>query len=147
MKNEKTNKIVILPNPNQLILLRDIQKEICMENKQSLPILPLCVKSDCLKTLGQKITQVSLNSIEKDDDGIFFIFVQLETDGKTSVGKLLLCTPGKSPAFSETFLADITEKLKKIGKLSPFRIAKIETEEYEKGTKWKILEEKWCKLK
>lgn len=138
-ENGKTEiEIVILPNPNQMILLRKMQKEI-----RGIPVLPVCLRCEALTSLSDKITKAEPKDIF-EKDGKIILRVEMEINGKVSEGRILLCEDtfgetdsGKTPDLSEFPLK----------KLSPFRIVRMETEELSNGTKWKVVEEKWCKIK
>ncbi|MBR4600745.1 MAG: hypothetical protein IKO39_11945 [Treponema sp.] len=139
MEKEKIKtETVILPDPNQMILLRKMQKEI-----GGIPVLPVCLRCQALTSLSDKITKAEPKDIF-EKDGKIILRVEMEINGKVSEGRILLCERAFSTADSENvpYLSDYPLK-----KLSPFRIAKMETEELPNGRRWKILEEKWCKIK
>ncbi len=131
-------EIVILPNPNQMILLRKMQKEI-----RGIPVLPVCLRCEALTSLSDKISKAEPKSIF-EEDGKIILRVEMEINEKVSEGRILLSENTFGTVGSRETL-DLSEFPLK--KLSPFRIVKIETEKLSNGTKWKILEEKWCKIK
>lgn len=138
-ENGKTEiEIVILPNPNQMILLRKLQKEI-----GGIPVLPVCLRCEALMRLSDKITKAQPTGFF-EENGKIILIVEMEINGKVSEGRILLSEntfrtagSGKTPELSESLLK----------KLSPFRIVKMESEKLSNGTKWKVVEEKWCKIK
>ena len=139
MENGKTEiEIVILPNPNQMILLRKLQKEI-----GGIPVLPVCLRCEALMRLSDKITKAQPTGFFEENGKIILRF-EMEINGKVSEGRIALCEDtsgtagsGKTPELSESLLK----------KLSPFRIVKMESEKLSNGTKWKVVEEKWAKIK
>ncbi len=142
MENGKLKtEIVILPNPNQMILLKALQKEF-----RGIPSLPLCLRCDALKSLSDKITRAEPREII-EEEGRIILKVELEINGNLSEGRIELCE--KSSASCGTTSLEKTADLSdySLKKLSPFRIVKMETEELENGKKWKVTEEKWCKIK
>ena len=118
-KGKIETEIVILPNPNQMILLRKLQKEI-----RGIPVLPVCLRCDGLTGLSDKITKAEPKSIF-EEDGKIILRVEMEINEKVSEGRILLSEntfgtagSGKTPELSESLLK----------KLSPFRIVKMESE-------------------
>ncbi len=142
MENGKLKtEIVILPNPNQMILLKALQKEF-----RGIPSLPFCLRCDALKSLSDKITRAEPREII-EEEGRIILKVELEINGNLSEGRIELCE--KSSVSCGTTSLEKTADLSdySLKKLSPFRIVKMETEELENGKKWKVTEEKWCKIK
>ena len=137
------SEIVVFPNPNQLILLRELQKKTC-----ALPALPLCLRCAELKDIKDKITKTEPEEFLIEGNRVF-IKVGMEVNGKSCEGRIelgekdYLTDSGNSEGMS--FPCPIQESLS-IKKISPFRIVEMETEEFENGTKWKILREKWGKI-
>ena len=157
MKSES----VIFLNPNQLILMRNLQEKICataskkIQKTESLicvPALPICVKSDDLKE-NSKITKAAPSKIYIEENKIF-LKVGMEIDGCESCGKIELCemifeNAGCTGTFglkSEDFSAIWEDFAPKIKKISPFRLVQIETEEFANGRTWKVTDEKWVKI-
>ena len=146
---------VIFPNPNQMILLRSLQREICCE-WDFLPVLPIFLKSEKLTGFNAKITKIEIDNLEKivcGEKEIVFLKVSLEINGENADGKIVL---GEKDSDSEKGQTDIKQpsdndenllSLKSLKKLSPFKISEIETEELENGRRWKITREKWGKLR
>lgn len=134
---------ILLPNPNQLILLRELQKEFC-----SVPALPLCLKCPKLNGLKDKISKAEPSGLFIEDRRLF-LRVEMTVNGKCCEGRIELGDyrlksdndSGEEPSFS-----CLTRKTLPFKKLSPFRIVKIETEDFENGKKWNVLEEKWGKV-
>ena len=152
MKNEN----FILPNPNQLIFLRKLQKEICDCLNESefcaVPSLPICLKCENLFDLNAKITKIEANEIESDEEGVF-LSVNLEINEKNESGKIELCKFNKNYGTSEeknqifaSMKNLLQNQIAEIKKISPFRICEMETEDFVNGKKWKILREKWGKI-
>ena len=148
-------------NPNQEILIHEMQKEVCAkfakknpkkEKVFCLPILPICITNEDLHE-NAKISKASPRNIFINENKIF-LKIEMEIDGNESFGKIELCkqilkttdsSKGfllKNDDFSEIF-EKFSEGLKKI---SPFRLVQIEKEEYENGVAWKIKSEKWGKI-
>lgn len=152
-------KIVIFPSPNQQILLRDFQKKICsaLNSKRNadffaFPRLPLCVESENLKEMSARITKIEPTGLEFSENK-FFLLLEMCVDGENSEGRLELCRiEGENPENEinfrkpEEFLGLESEILAKIKKISPFRLALLETESHENGLEWKVTEEKWGKI-
>ena len=150
------SEIVILPNPNQLILLRKLQNEIC--RKAGLyPVLPLCVKCEKLTGLDSKITKIEVKDLQTEENSsqkIISLSVELEINGESASGRIEIGKePGEKASSSKKWQAEfpldseIEESLGPVKKLSPFKIAELETEEFENGRRWKISGEKWGKLR
>ena len=141
----KKTRIVIIPNPNQLILLRDLQKELC-----SVPTFPIYVECDELKSLNDKVTNA-------EPEGIFtetkiYLGINMEVNGKKCSGRIELGENKgnfqKTQSNSKDIPTNFSQKpLSESGlkKLSPFRIVELKSEHFENGLKWKILREKWVK--
>jgi len=130
-------KIVLLPNPNQLILLRKLQKELCL-----LPLLPLSAECNELNDLNAKITKAELKKLEEkesDRKRIIFISLEMEINGKICEGKIELGE--KTCQIPCNDILNIPFK-----KLSPFKICETEITEKENGREWKIFREKWRKI-
>ena len=139
MENDKIKtETVILPDPNQMILLRKLQKGI-----RGIPVLPVCLRCEALTSLSDKITKAEPKDIF-EKDGKIILRVEMEINGKVSEGRILLSENTFGTVGSRE-TPDLSEFLLK--KLSPFRIVRMETEELSNGTKWKVVEEKWCKIK
>ena len=142
MKNGKfKTEIVILPNPNQMILLKALQKEF-----RGIPSLPICLRCDALKSLSDKITRAEPREII-EEEGKIFLKVEMKINGELSEGRIELCEK-TCESYGTTSLEKTPDlSAYSLKKLSPFRIVKMETEELENGKKWKVNEEKWCKIK
>ncbi len=151
-------KIVLLPNPNQLILLRKLQKELCL-----LPLLPLSAECNELNDLNAKITKAELKKLEEkesDRKKIIFISLELEINGKICEGKIELgedyrVKPDNDRGYKsdndnerKTNTSVILSETKNLPfkKLSPFKICETEITEKENGREWKIFREKWRKI-
>ena len=160
-KGKLRRDTVIFLNPNQIILIRDLQKDVSFllnrslqvkEKAFCLPLLPICVRNKDLheKTRIKKAKPCGLYTTESK----ICLKIEMEIDGKESFGKIELCGlifekrdfPKGFPIKNEDF-SEIWEKFApKIKKISPFRLVQIESEESEKGIVWKVLKEKWVKL-
>ena len=173
MKTEKSglkSETVIFLNPNQVILVREAQKKLCAavselheahtdwENFLCVPTLPLCIRGLELKNLGDKITKAEPCEFFFEN-GRIFLSVRLEINGTESHGKIELCkiyieesesNGMKSEPNLEAELSSPrfdTENFLAIKKFSPFRICEMESEDFDKGVTWKILREKWGKIR
>ena len=153
-------KIVIFPNPNQILLLREIQKEICSQlNKNKILIIPIFpIYAECyeLKNFSDKITELEPCEIffEKEKFSLKF---KIKINEKFSTGKIELCQKISQPKeqddkilkffeIEETKQKNFQNHLLKIKRLSPFRIVEIDVEEAENRKSWKIMREKWGKI-
>jgi hypothetical protein len=151
------NEIVIFPNPNQEIILRNIQKELCAlinENHEqglfAVPILPTCIKNDELTSMESKISKVLSDGVVRHENN-FVLQIQMNINEKDSLGKIELCRifeeKSKNNLAKELVVKKISEtQLSPQIKFNSFRIVRIETENCQTGIKWKVLEEKWKKL-
>ena len=149
-----------MPNPNQLILVREMQKAVCVALRETVPVpvLPLCVKSEKLQNLTDKISKAVPESIffkrnchSEPRKEFIFLSIDMTINGKQCKGTIELCKiRSENDCNIGEKLAEIQEKcavpLTKIKKISPFRIVELETEEYENGRTWRVLSEKWGKL-
>lgn len=139
MENLKLkSQIVIFPNPNQLILLRKIQKELCKEGDSVLPLYPICLKCKELKGLNDKITKSDVQGFYIEEKKIC-LSVALEINGKEAKGYLELCESNEESQNQIRFDIPFT-------KISPFRIVEMKSQESEKGLEWKVSREKWVKI-
>ena len=130
-KSSQKSEIVIIPNPNQLILLRNLQKELC-----SIPTFPLCLRCALLKDFSDIISKNEAKDLYIEKNKIF-LKVCLNVNGTDGEGKIEL---GEA-------LSQIHElPSPKIKKISPFKIAQMKTNEYKNGREWKITQEKWVKF-
>ncbi|WP_294429302.1 hypothetical protein [uncultured Treponema sp.] len=139
------SETVILPNPNQLILLRELQKKLC-----SVPALPLCLKCSELHDITDNISKSDVKGIYIEENRIF-LRIETTVNGKECEGRIELGEGVKrfndsDDKEKERFLNLAQEMASKIKKLSPFKIAQMETEEFENGRIWKITKEKWGKV-
>lgn len=142
MENVKfKTEIVILPNPNQMILLKALQKEF-----RGIPSLPICLRCDALKSLSDKINLAEPKEII-EEEGKFFLKVEMEINGEHSEGRIELCEKSSDSCGTTSLEKTVNLSDYSLKKLSPFRIVKMEIEELENGKKWKVTEEKWCKIK
>lgn len=156
MRREKTetkSETVLLPGPNQLILLRELQKEICAEINSldvgalAVPCLPVCLRSAGIKDLKDKITRTETAGVRSDADTVF-LEVGMTVNGEECDGKIALvrteqCGGGVSGVAVPLKDRAVSQRLRKI---SPFRIAEMETEESELGREWRVLRERWGKI-
>ena len=132
-------EIVVFPNPNQLIILRKIQKSLC-----DVPTLPLILKCTELHDLSDLISKAVPEGYYIEEKKLF-IKVAMEINGKACEGSIEL---GKTNGFSQES-SDInpeTTSLLKMKKISPFRIVEMKSEEFQNGITWKIVREKWKKI-
>ncbi len=127
---------VIFPNPNQLILIRKLQAQI-----GGIPVFPICIRCQELKELSDKISKSEISNLFFED-GSVFLSVKLEINQKETMGRIEL-----SKSLSELKIRLENTEIKQIKKISPFRIVKMESEEFKNGVKWKITAEKWVKIK
>ena len=128
-------EIQIFPNPNQLILLREIQKKVC-----KIPCLPLSLTCPELKSLSDKISRARVHKFFISENKVILKF-DMEINGKECEGQIELGKAGFLPKNPESILPE------QIKTLSPFRIVKIEKSEFQNGLTWKILQEKWVKIR
>ena len=122
---------VLIPNPNQIILLRELQKVACF-----VPSLPLCVRCEELSSLKDKISKADVKGLFVDGNNLF-LSIDMEVNGKACEGRIEL---GEKRA---DYATDAPLKIKKI---SPFRIVEMELEESTNGRTWKVKKEKWGKI-
>ena len=129
----------IFLNPNQIILIRNLQKELY----PALPLLPICIKNEDLHE-ESKVTKARPAGIYKQNDKIY-LKIEMEIDGKESNGTIELCRflSDENTLDCQKLWESFSTGIKKI---SPFRLVQIETEEGEKGTIWRVVKEKWKKL-
>ncbi|MCR4823587.1 MAG: hypothetical protein K5873_12025 [Treponema sp.] len=133
-------EIVLRPNPNQLIILRQIQKFL-----KGFPILPLCIKSPGLKKMDDRIEDVKALNLEIKEKKLL-INVELKVNSLSCHGEMPLCQYEKELP-SESELVQLQNKIfPQIKKFSPVKISLMEEESLEKGKQWKILKEKWLKF-
>ena len=146
------NEIVLLPHPNQLSLLRTAQKELCslLHAFTAIPVLPLCVKCSGLHQFDDTITHAVPTGVFFDSDCVFLI-IDLEINGKTTNGSIALCR-----LMSKTEMAEAERaKVRLIGehlcaslkKISPSRVAQLETEETDVSITWSVVRSRWVKLR
>ena len=139
------DEIVLLPNPNQLILLKDLQKEICRTISGFMPVYPICLKCGELCAVTDKITKADVGKVFLEK-GRIFLSVGLEINGIAATGRIELCEIlEENPEINsknDFSIEDLPFK-----KLSPFRIVEMNSEECENGLRWKITAEKWGKVK
>ncbi|MBQ9622122.1 MAG: hypothetical protein IJJ71_00950 [Treponema sp.] len=145
------DEIVLLPNPNQLILLKDLQKEICRTISGFVPVYPICLKCGELCAVTDKITKADVGKVFLDK-GRIFLSVGLEINGNAAEGRIELCEIDEenlTKEAQESFSAEAILSQEEIPfkKLSPFRIVEMNSEEYENGVHWEITAEKWGKVK
>lgn len=152
-------EICIFPHPNQEILLRKMQKDICLklnnEKFTAIQCMPLCLKCEKLTDLTAKITKADIDSIKKDestDKKILYLAVNLEINGESTKGRIDLCEFNEENSDNESqesFLMEqtLSQKALSLKKLSPFRIIEMNSKKYENGVRWEITAEKWVKIK
>ena len=147
----KTETALFL-NPNQLILVRELQKSACamLSEFSPVPTLPLCVESAELQSISDKITKAVPKEFFFENERLFLL-IELEINRKQCDGKIELCRLLSAKKINkEENLREIhknTEEIRsKIKKISPFRIVELEREEFENGLKWCVLNEKWEKI-
>lgn len=137
-------EIVILPNPNQLILLRAVQKKFC-----AIPMLPICVRCEALQSVSDNITKAEPAEFFSDESKIC-LKVKMKVNGSDCNGRIELAKSENLQQAQELLEGDsillAREILSKIKKISPFRIAEMETEFFENGSTWRITREKWGKI-
>ena len=155
------SETVIFLNPNQIILIRNLQKELCAVTYEKiperksiicLPILPICVKNEELKEKA-KITKAQPFGIYIEENKIL-LKIEMRIDGKESSGRIEVCElifknkdSGEDFRLKSEDFSEIWEKFApKIKKISPFRLVQMETEENENGIVWRVLKEKWEKI-
>ena len=150
-------EIVIVPNPNQALVLRALQKEVCAALSQKelapLPSYPLVIKSARLSHLTHEITHAAfLSDTPLSFDGTTLALnARLTLDGEEAHAQFNICTlhtenARLSDEVMDTLTALSNAKLAHIKKISPFRLAEQETEEMQNGRIWHITAEKWKKL-
>lgn len=152
-------EICVFPHPNQVILLREMQKVVCKKLNQEkftvIQCIPLCLKCPNLTDLTVKITKADIDSIKEDvfsDKKIIYLAVNLEINGIAATGRIELCEIDEenlTKEAQESFSAEAILSQEEIPfkKLSPFRIVEMNSEEYENGVHWEITAEKWGKVK
>ena len=145
-------KTALFLNPNQLILVREMQKSalLLLSEFSPVPTLPLCVTCAELHSLSDKITKATPTELFFERTSLF-LSVELEINGKSCKGTIELCKIlSERDCTPEEKRAEIQEAcatpLSKIKKISPFRIVELESEEYENGRTWRVLGEKWGKI-
>ena len=151
------SELVIFPNPNQEIILRNIQKELCAlvnENDEQgiflLPVFPICIKNSELTSLESRITKAVSAGIVFNENSLA-LQIQMNINDKDSKGQIELCRIFEKKTATDLAKERVAEKISVMQslpqiKINSFRIVRIETEECPTGRKWKVLEEKWKKL-
>lgn len=151
------SEIVIFPNPNQEIILRNLQKEFCIlinENYEqdlfAIPILPICIKNQKLTSLEPKITKAISSGIVWHENKLI-LQIQMNINEKDSIGQIELCKIIENKTRKNLTNDSLVKKISELQispqiKINSFRIVRIEIEECHTGTKWNVLEEKWKKL-
>lgn len=132
---------VIFPNPNQFILLRQIQKKL-----PGCPVFPLCLRCHAIKSIKDKVTEPEITGISQDEESIF-ITASLTVNGRQEEGRIDFANFfDRSQGLSVREITEAEENLlATIKKISPFRLVNIEINKNEKGSQWNITEEKWQK--
>lgn len=138
------DEIVLLPNPNQVILLKDLQKEICRTISGFVPVYPICLKCGELCAVTDKITKADVGQVFLEK-GRISLSVELEINGNAAEGRIELCEIlEENPEIdskNDFSIEDLPFK-----KLSPFRIVEMNSEECKNGARWEITAEKWGKI-
>ena len=134
---KQKTRFLIFPNPNQVILLRKIQKELCQKNPGAVPSYPICIKCDDLQKLEDKVTKAGIEDFFIEENKIF-LSIGMEVNGKLANGRLELCKIDEEMPVK--IQCDIQFK-----KISPFRIAETQIGKKENGIVWHVLREKWGK--
>ncbi|MBQ0052303.1 MAG: hypothetical protein KBT11_09625 [Treponema sp.] len=151
---------VIFFNPNQAILFKRFQAELCKNLIQKeikcAPVFPLVIECAELE-LNSKITEIKISGLEssrKSRTDLALIF-DIYIEEKMCKGKLKLLKFLKNEqieqnedktAFSDFFSERLAEFKSSIKKISPFKICEMQLERTENYSTWKILKEKWVKL-
>lgn len=150
---------VIFPNPNQLITLRALQTALCgainARHKAVLavPALPLCIRSEALASGAEcRISGAEAQTLATEGSGIF-LSIALKINGQRESGRIELCNVcGLIERIdSKSMLSEVKDEIErefvpKLKKISPFRLVRLETEEYKNGRTWSITREKWGKF-
>lgn len=152
-------KFVIIPNQNQILILRKFQDFLCdflfSHGISCVPVFPIMIQAENLNDKS-KITNISLDLPCKNDffktkyqkNEILSFPAKTEINGIQKNGKIEIVKILKDSNlqdfddFNKIDFSQISQIAKKIG---PSKLCEIEIEQNENCSKWKILSEKWQK--
>lgn len=152
-------EFAIFFHQNQLLEIRKFQEELCNALIKNgilcVPYSPLMIQTEKLneksKISSIKILPFSIEDFKKSNyqkNETLNLKAEAEIDGTKEEGVIKIIKIFQDSKNCASSLSLSGEELKlDLEKVSPFKICEIEIEETEKSTVWKILSEKWMKIK